>query len=143
MRPMTAPRPPLAAIADDNEYLAELVEARFRAKRWRTLRIADGSQVIRRVSAEGASVLVLDVELPGLSGLEILRRLRADPRTLRLPVVMLTGRRAASDVETARALGAAAYVLKPFDLEALTRRVERCLEGELLEKPLKPPIDVD
>ena len=70
-------------------------------------------------------VVLLDVKLPGIDGLEVLRRIRADPDLQRLPVVMLTSSREEQDLVSSYQLGANAYVLKPVDFQQFVDSVKR------------------
>ncbi|MBL8470351.1 MAG: response regulator [Rhodocyclaceae bacterium] len=69
------------------------------------------------------AVILLDLKLPGLDGLEVLRRIRSDPRTRLLPVVVLTTSREAQDLHMAYTLGANSYIRKPVDFERFLRAV--------------------
>ena len=75
---------------------------------------ADGESAMTRVFATPPDMIILDVMLPGRSGYDILRDLRADPRTETLPVLMLTARGQAKDRELAMRLGATHFMTKPF-----------------------------
>ncbi len=83
----------------------------------------DGAEALDRLFAQGAyaggtllpAVVLLDLKLPKIDGLEVLRRLRADPRTKRLPVVILTSSREEQDILRGYNLGANSYVRKPVD----------------------------
>jgi len=71
------------------------------------------------------ALIMLDLKLPKLSGLEVLRRLRADPRFARTPIVVLTSSRQDPDVEEAYESGATSYIVKPIDFEQLTSVVRQ------------------
>ena len=124
---MTKIRPSIL-IADDNEYLAELVQARFEAERWRCRSVKSGAMVESALVAEPVKLLLLDIEMPGMNGIEVLRTLKANPATAATDVIMLTGRRSEGDVAQALQLGAADYIVKPFDVEELVRRIARRME---------------
>lgn len=87
---------------------------------------ATALDAVRRVTPD---LVVLDVMLPGRSGLEILRDLRADAATADLPVLMLTARGQAKDRETALELGATAYLTKPFSNADLVATIDRLGAG--------------
>jgi len=72
-------------------------------------------------------IVVLDITMPGMSGLDLCRELRADPATERLPIVMLTARAQESDIEAGLAAGADDYIIKPFSLRELVSRIEALL----------------
>ena len=93
----------------------------------------DGVEALDYLHATGAhagrdssiqpAVVLLDLKLPRLSGLEVLERLRADPRTSLLRVVVLTSSREEPDITTAYRLGANSYIVKPVDFESFARAV--------------------
>lgn len=75
---------------------------------------SNGAEALRRARADRPDLLILDVMLPDLDGIEILRRLREDKNTERLPVIMLTAKGASETQETALAAGADVFITKPF-----------------------------
>ena len=87
----------------------------------------DGAEALEFIFATGAhadrdinntpKVILLDLKLPKVEGLEVLRRIKSDPRTKKLPVVVLTSSREARDVADAYALGVNSYIVKPVDFE--------------------------
>jgi len=80
---------------------------------------ANGSFAHRRPTDQ-PQIILLDLNLPNIDGLEVLRRIKADPRTQSIPVVMLTGSNDTRDIATARQLGAATYIMKPVDLKGFS-----------------------
>jgi DNA-binding response OmpR family regulator len=85
----------------------------------------DGEKALAGAFECRPDVLLLDVMLPGIDGFEALRRLRADPRTASLPVVMLTAKGQREDRETARRLGADEFISKPFSNADVVETVSR------------------
>jgi len=87
----------------------------------------DGAEAIDFFDAVGAGptlkVVLLDLKLPKVDGLEVLTRLKRDPRTKSIPVVVLTSSREEPDIEKAYSLGANSYIVKPVDYEAFARAV--------------------
>ncbi|MEM7527929.1 MAG: response regulator [Pseudomonadota bacterium] len=75
---------------------------------------SDGARAVERIFEEAPALVLLDVMMPGMNGFEALRRLREDPRTRDMPVVMLTAKGQREDRETAMRLGASAFITKPF-----------------------------
>ena len=88
-----------------------------------------GQAALESALANPPDVMILDVMLPGLDGLEILRRLRADARCQRLPVLMLTAKGQREDRETALASGADLFITKPFSNSAVIDAVSRLAGG--------------
>ena len=82
---------------------------------------ATGADALRLASEASPDLVLLDLGLPDLTGLDVVRRLKADPATRRIPVVALTGRDDDADREALLAAGCAAYLLKPVDTQRLIR----------------------
>lgn len=93
----------------------------------------NGATALSEVARVGPDVVVLDMMLPGRSGLEILSDLRADAATADLPVLMLTAKGQAQDRETAMALGANGFLTKPFSNTELARTVKALANGGAID----------
>jgi CheY-like chemotaxis protein len=126
----------LILLIDDNPSDVELTK-RALAKRHITneLRVAeDGKEALDYLFAEGAhagrevadlpTLVLLDLKLPRLDGLQVLRRIRTDPRTRRLPVVILTSSSEEHDLATGYDLGANSYIRKPVDFAQFSEAIE-------------------
>ena len=124
------PSLPKIVVVDDNEYLTELLDARFRNERWVIVRFAEGLSAKRHFARHVSDLLLLDIQLPDMSGLDLLRDLKADRFTAQMPVIMLTGQTAPSDVQRAKELGALGYIAKPFVMERVVTQVRRALRVE-------------
>ena len=115
-------------LVEDNANDAELT---LRALKQRNLAnlvhvCRDGAEALAffaRTNGAVPKVILLDLKLPKVDGLEVLRRLKADERTKAIPVVVLTSSREEPDIERAYALGANSYIVKPVDFEAFARAV--------------------
>ena len=95
----------------------------------------DGSHPLRDIGVV-PKVVLLDLKLPKIDGLEVLRRLKADERTRTIPVVILTSSREEPDIAAAYRLGANSYIVKPVDFEAFARAVSEVgLYWLLLNEP--------
>ncbi len=127
---------PVILLAEDDDGHAALVEAALRdaALQHPLVRVPNGQEALDYLfnagSYAGAShalplVLLADIGLPGLDGVEVLRRVKADPRTAHLPVVMLTAADDPSEVARCYALRCASYVVKPVDAEAFAEAAHR------------------
>lgn len=90
--------------------------------------LADGAGAVAAVRAEMPDLVILDLMLPGVSGLEILAQLRADPATQSLPVMMLTAKGQGRDREAAERAGASHFMTKPFSNDDM-RAAVRALTG--------------
>jgi two-component system response regulator len=78
-----------------------------------------------RRSAEGPKLILLDLKLPKMDGIEVLRRLKKDPRSSSIPVVMLTSSREERDILESYKLGVNSYIVKPVDFEQFTKAVQQ------------------
>jgi len=96
---------------------------------WEVQGHGNGATALEAVARVAPDLVVLDVMLPGRSGLEILRDLRGRPATAELPILMLTAKGQAKDRETALELGADAYLTKPFSNAELLATVTRLAEA--------------
>ena len=120
-------------VVDDDENMRSLVEQRLRQAGHRVLGAASADEALQLVADRGVpDVIVLDVLMPGLSGLDLLSRLRNDPLSAGLPAVFLSARVQESDIAAGRALGAT-YLTKPVVISALLTAIEAAL---LIDTPL-------
>jgi DNA-binding response OmpR family regulator len=118
---------PLVLVADDNEDLLGLVKAVLERSGYEVVAVSDGAQALASVDKRKPDLAVLDITMPEIDGLEVLRRLRADTRTSGLPVVLLSAQVQEVDVDRGFATGASAYLKKPFSPRELTERVAALL----------------
>ena len=134
-------------IVEDEAALVELLRYNFEQEGFRVSSAADGEEALVMVSEDLPDLIVLDWMLPGLSGIELTRRLRTRPETARLPVLILTAR--GEEAERVRGLstGADDYVVKPFSVPELVARVHALLrraKPEQVAKSLKAgEIEID
>jgi two-component system response regulator MtrA len=118
---------PLVLIADDNADILALVKAILERSGYEVVAEKDGAEALASVGARKPDLAVLDITMPNIDGLEVLRRLRADGTTSGLPVVLLSALAQEADVERGFAIGASAYLRKPFSPRELTERVAALL----------------
>jgi DNA-binding response OmpR family regulator len=114
-------------IADDEAHVVELVRVTLEDERVRVLAAADGAGALASASAVAPDLIFLDVNLPDLSGLEVCRQLRSDPRVADARIVMLTAAAQQDDVARGLAAGADHYLTKPFSPVRLLSLVEGLL----------------
>jgi DNA-binding response OmpR family regulator len=110
-------------IAEDDRDIAELVAHYFQRAGWEVHAAAAGDEALAYARANPVDLVILDVMLPGLSGLEVCRALRADRATAAVPIIMLTARTEEADRVIGLELGADDYVSKPFSPNELVARV--------------------
>lgn len=114
-------------LIDDDDRLAELLTGYLRPHDVALDHARDGTRGLSAAAAGGFDAILLDVMMPGLGGLEVLRRLRAAPATAAVPVLMLTARGDEADRVAGLELGADDYVAKPFSPRELLARVRAVL----------------
>jgi DNA-binding response OmpR family regulator len=114
-------------VADDDRDIRELVTFKLGHAGFTVEAVEDGVSALDRARDTRPDLVLLDVMIPGLSGLDVARQLRADSETARLPVILLTARTQESDVESGFAVGADDYVVKPFSPRELVSRVQAVL----------------
>jgi DNA-binding response OmpR family regulator len=127
-------------VVDDEAAIAEAVRARLSSEGFRVLVAGDGPQALELAGAEDPDLVVLDLMLPGMDGLEVCRRLQAGRW---VPVLMLTARTEEADKVAGFAVGADDYLTKPFSLRELTVRVRAILRRveRIASPPSTAPID--
>ena len=126
------------AIVEDNKPLADGLATAFAADGHGVDVFHEGQDAVAALTSQPADLLILDINLPGQSGLEILRELRA--RRVPTPVLLLTARDAINDKITGLDLGADDYMTKPFDLAELKARARALLRRA--EKAINDPVKV-
>ena len=114
-------------IVEDDRDIAELVAHHLGRAGFGTEVVSTGAAVLERVRQQPPDLVVLDLMLPGLSGLEVCRLMRAEPRTAVVPIIMLTARAEEADRVKGFELGADDYVTKPFSPRELVARVRAVL----------------
>jgi CheY-like chemotaxis protein len=118
-------------LAEDDRFLRKAAEATLRRAGYQVLPAADGEEALAKAQAERPDLVLLDLIMPKLQGFEVLRRLKADPATAGIPVVVLSNLGQERDVEQALAAGAAAYHVKAnISLHDLASRVDELLRRE-------------
>jgi len=133
MEPAAAARPYRVLIADDDPQGVELLEAYLSDSGFEVQTAADGEAALARVQSWQPDLILLDIMMPKLSGFEVCKRLRADPRTRPTAVLMITALDQASDVERAVDIGTDDFVTKPINKTDLLKRVRALLESR--QKP--------
>lgn len=114
-------------VVEDEADLRSLLDRHLERAGYRVILAEDGREALRAAWAQPVDLVVLDLMLPGVDGMEVCRRLRSDPRTARVPIVMLTARQEAVDRIAGLEVGADDYVTKPFNLRELALRVDAVL----------------
>jgi diguanylate cyclase (GGDEF)-like protein len=128
---VTAPEPgeggELILVVDDDQDIARFVEVNLKLHGFQVLVAGDGEQALELVEQHRPALAVVDLMMPKVDGLELTRRLRADPMTVALPVIMLTAKGMTVDKVVGLTAGADDYLVKPFDTLELIARVQSTL----------------
>ncbi|MCX5792722.1 MAG: response regulator [Elusimicrobia bacterium] len=114
-------------IVEDEKDIARMLDYNLKKEGYRTLLLHDGSFAAAAAAKERPSLILLDLMLPGLDGLEICRRLKMDVRTASIPIIMLTAKGGESDKVVGLEMGADDYITKPFSVKELLARVKAVL----------------
>jgi DNA-binding response OmpR family regulator len=117
----------LVLVADDDPDIRDLVVFKVEQLGVEVLAVGDGQAALDAVRERHPDLAVLDVSMPGLSGIDVCRMIRADPAIATTPVIMLTARVQEQDVEHGFTAGADDYVTKPFSPRELMTRVQSLL----------------
>lgn len=110
-------------IADDDADIRDLVAFKLTQNGHRVTAVEDGMAALRTAREQPVDLALLDIRMPGMSGLDVCRELRAAPETATLPVIMITARSQEGDIEVGFAAGADDYIIKPFSPRELSSRV--------------------
>ncbi len=116
-------------VVDDDPVIQKLLQVNFEMEGYVVLVAADGAEGLERARAERPDVVVLDVMMPKLSGLDVARALKSDPDTASIPVLLLSAKAQEADLRAGEEAGADAYLTKPFDPLYLLQRVEDLIAG--------------
>jgi two-component system, OmpR family, alkaline phosphatase synthesis response regulator PhoP len=114
-------------VVDDEPDILELVKYNLDKEGYQVTVVATGEDALAATRTKMPDIVILDLMLPGVDGLEVCRRLRGDPKTRNIPIVMLTAKGDEADVVTGLELGASDYVTKPFSPRVLTARIRAVL----------------
>lgn len=112
-------------IADDDVSIRTMLGVLLGDAGWEVTEAGTGDEALRLALEQPPDLLLLDINMPGLTGVEALKTLRSNSRTKALPVVMCTARETLEDVEACLSAGANDYIQKPLDLKAILAKVEK------------------
>ncbi|MCR5878526.1 response regulator [Phenylobacterium sp. J367] len=130
MQPQALPR---LLVVDDTEDNRIILNRRFTRLGYEVLEAVDGLSALNLIAREPFDVILLDIMMPGIDGLEVLRRIREEHTENQLPVIMVTAKSASEDVVEALLMGANDYITKPVDMEVAAARVEMQLRRKRAE----------
>jgi len=114
-------------IVEDEESLLKLESILLSSRGYQTVGVKDGLAALKELSESSFDLVLLDVMMPGIDGFEVCRRIRANPETRDIPVVMLTAKKSAADQARGLESGADAYLTKPFKSTKIMDTMESLL----------------
>jgi two-component system cell cycle response regulator DivK len=119
----------LVLIIEDNEKNMKLARDILQAKGFKTVEAVTGEEGVKLAKERKPDLVLMDIQLPGISGIEAFRQIRADANTARIPVVAITASVTPTDRSQITAAGFDAFVSKPISLKEFVDTVKRVLEG--------------
>ena len=118
---------PRVLVVDDDPQVLRLMRVNLELEGYDVVSAPDGEQALEAVITENPDVVVCDVMMPGIDGLTVLRNLRSNPHTKKIPFVVVSAKAQRSDIKAALEMGADKYITKPFDPQELLDAVELLL----------------
>lgn len=122
-------------VVDDEEDILELLRYNLAKEGYRVAGAASGEEAVKAARSSLPDLILLDLLLPGLDGLEVCRQLKGDTRTRPIPIIMLTAKGEETDIVTGLELGADDYMTKPFSPRVLLARIRTALRRRATEVP--------
>jgi DNA-binding response OmpR family regulator len=119
----------LVLVVDDDPVIQKLLQVNFEMEGYNVVTASDGAEGLERARSEHPDIVILDVMMPKMNGLEVASILKSDSATAGIPIILLSAKAQEADVQAGRQTGADDYVTKPFDPLELLERVAR-LVGE-------------
>ncbi|HEX9819104.1 MAG TPA: response regulator [Methylomirabilota bacterium] len=118
---------PSVLYVEDNEYNRKIVRQLLSRTSYRLREAADGESALGMVREERPDLVLMDVQLPKMSGLDVTRALRTDPATADVPIIVVTSFALSGDDQRALAAGASAYIAKPYSPRELLALIQQFL----------------
>ena len=120
-------------VVEDDQDIVEIIEYHFAREGYTILSATDGEKGLEIARKEKPAAVILDLMLPGLDGIEVARRLKQDPDTMGIAIVILTAKGEESDIILGLGVGADEYIVKPFNPREVVARVKAVLRRGLLQ----------
>jgi len=120
--------PATILVVDDDPVIQKLLAVNFEMEGYRVVTAGDGEEALAQVALEHPDAVVLDVMMPKIDGIEVVRRMRADAGAAAIPVLLLSARAQAKDIAEGLDAGADAYMTKPFEPLDLLERVASLID---------------
>ncbi|MBN2387109.1 MAG: response regulator [Anaerolineales bacterium] len=117
-------------VVEDEQDAAEMFSEMMRVSGYRVLTATSSTPAMDMIASERPAAVILDIMMPDVSGLEVLRFMRADPQLARIPVVVVSAKSLPVDIKSGLDAGAAIYLTKPVGFLDLKEAIERVLGGQ-------------
>jgi CheY-like chemotaxis protein len=127
--------PARVLVVDDDDVIRQLISVNLELEGFEVVTAVDGEDALERVKTAGVQLVTLDVMMPRLDGWETATRLRADPETGHIKIILLSARAQEADLQRGERIGVDAYLTKPFDPDELIETVRRLLAAAEAERP--------
>ncbi len=114
-------------VVDDDAMNVRMAEFILKQQQYQVLKASSGMECLEVLKNQLVDLVLLDIEMPGMNGMQTLEQIRQEERFLQIPVMFLTASTELEDMENAQKLGAAGYVKKPFLPQELLERVEKVI----------------
>ena len=114
-------------IVEDEESLLKLESILLTSRGYEVVGAADGAVALEQVVSERPDLVILDIMLPEIDGFEVCRRIKQNPETAHIPVLMLTAKKSSQDCDRGMAAGASAYITKPFKSARIVELIQDLL----------------
>ena len=121
-------------VVDDDPTMVKLINVNLKLNNYSVVEATSGEQALEVIEAEGLDLVVLDIMMPGVDGWEVLKRIRSNPETQEMPVILVTAKTQDSDVIRGWELGADEYVIKPFNPLLLVEVIKMVLDRSYDER---------
>lgn len=120
-------------VVDDEEDILELLRYNLAREGYQVVCAASGEKALKKIKSVPLDLIVLDLMLPGIDGLEVTKKLKNDPENRNIPIIMLTAKGEEADIVTGLELGADDYVTKPFSPRILIARIRAVIRRQAKE----------
>lgn len=125
-------------VIEDEPDILEVIEYNLAREGYGLISCRDGEEGLRAVRKQAPSLVLLDLMLPGLDGIEVCRAIRSDPATSHIPIIMVTAKGEESEIVLGLGIGADDYVVKPFNPKELVARVKAVLRRGPMREEARP-----
>ena len=120
---------PTVLVVEDDSVILRLIEVTFELEGFEVICAHDGPEGVEAARTQQPDLVITDLTMPGMSGPEVVAALKAEDATQDIPIILLSAKAQASDVQAGKDMGADDYLTKPFDPLELLDRVNELLEG--------------